>query len=77
MKTEFLAVHDYDTGGAWIYLLADSASQIHERYPELRVVSGRPNWLTDEEDQRLRERVTIDIADTENQFLAALLQQRT
>lgn len=76
MKTEFVAVYDYGTGSGWVYLLADSAVQIHERFPELRVIRDRPNWLTGEEDQRLRERMTIDI-DGENQFLAALLQQRT
>src|SRR5260370_4154646 len=75
--TEFLAVYDYGTGGVWVYLLADSAAQIHERYPELRVVSDRPDWLTGEEDRRLRERMTIGIDDTQNKFLAALLQQRT
>jgi hypothetical protein len=42
LKTEFLAVYDYETGGAWVYLLADSAAQIHERFPELRVVNDRP-----------------------------------
>ena len=77
MKTEFLAVYDYETGGTWVYLLADSVAQIHLRFPELRVLNDRPSWLTDEVDQRLRERMTIDIDDTENPFLAALLQQRT
>jgi hypothetical protein len=77
MKTELLAAYDYGTGGVWVYLLADSAAQIHERFPELRVVSDRLNWLTNEQDRRRRERMTIDIDDTENRFLAALLQQRT
>jgi hypothetical protein len=77
MKTEFLAAYDYKTGGGWVYLLADSAAQVHQRFPELRVVHDRPSWLTDEEDQRLRERMTIDIDDTDNPFLTALLQQRT
>jgi hypothetical protein len=77
MKTEFLAVYNYGTGGAWVYLLADSAAQIHERFPEIHVVRDRPDWLTEEEDQRLRERMTIDIDDTKNRFLAALLRQRT
>jgi hypothetical protein len=42
MKTEFLAVYDYETGGAWVYPLADSAAQVHERFPELRVGRGVP-----------------------------------
>jgi hypothetical protein len=41
MRTKFLAVYDYGTGGVWVYLLADSAAQIHECFPEFRVVSDR------------------------------------
>jgi len=74
-KTGFLTVYDYGTGGAWAYLLADSPAQIRERFPGLRVITSRPAWLTGEEDQRLRERMTIDIDDTTNPFIAALLQQ--
>jgi hypothetical protein len=74
VRKEFLVVYDYGTGGAWAYLLADSAAQIHDRFPELRVVGERPDWLTDEEVQHLRGRMTIDIDDVGNQFLAALAQ---
>ena len=77
MKTECLACYDYGTGGAWLCLVAASAAQIRERFPGLHVVTHRPNWLTDQEDRLLRERMTIDIDNTENAFLAALLQQRT
>jgi hypothetical protein len=77
MKSEYLACYDYGTGGAWAYLLADSAAQIRERFPELQVVTDRPNWLSDEQDRLLHERMTIDINDTDNAFLAALLRQRT
>jgi hypothetical protein len=57
MKKEFLAVYDYGTAGAWACLLADSAAQIHERFPKPHVVTDRPGWLTDEEDRHLRERM--------------------
>ena len=77
MKTEYLACNDYGTGGVWVYLVADSAAQIRERFPELHVVTARPAWLTDQQDRLLHERMTIDIDDTENAFLAALLHQRT
>lgn len=76
MREEFLVVYDYGTGGAWAYLLADTAAQIRDRFPELRVVNERPGWLTEEEEQHLRGRMTIDIDDVGNQFLAALVQQR-
>ncbi len=64
-------------GGARLYLVADSPAQIRERFPELHVITDRPTWLTDHEHRLLRERMMIDINDTENAFLAALLQQRT
>jgi hypothetical protein len=51
MKTEYLACHDYASGGVWLYLMADSAAQIRERFPELRVVTDRPSWLTNGEDR--------------------------
>ena len=77
MKTGYLACYDYGTGGVWVYLVADSAAQIRERFPELQLVTDRPGWLTDEQDRILRERMTIDIDDTDNPFLAALIQHRT
>ena len=57
MRNDFPAVYDYGTGGARACLLADSAARLHERFPKLHVVTGRPDWLTDEEDRRLRERM--------------------
>jgi hypothetical protein len=47
-----------------------------DRWPRKPTPAGWRYRLTDEEDQRLREQMTIDIDDTKNQFLAALLQQR-
>ena len=54
-KTEYLACYDYATGGAWLYLVADSPAQIRERFPDLHVVTARPNWLTDQEDRLVHE----------------------
>src|SRR5260370_10286428 len=49
MRTEFLAVYDYGTGRVWVYLLADSAAQLHARYPTLRLGTARPHWLAGSE----------------------------
>jgi hypothetical protein len=76
MRTEFLVLYDYRTGGAWAYLLADSEDQIRERFPNLQIVAQRPDWLTEDEDRRLRERMTIDIDDSSNPFIAALEVER-
>jgi len=76
MRREFLAVYDYETGGAWMFLLADSAEQVGERFPELQIVTQRPGWLTGDEERHLRERMTIDIDDIDNPVLAALVRGR-
>jgi hypothetical protein len=75
MRSEFLVLYDYGTGGSWAYLQADSEGQIHARYPQLKVMTVRPEWLTPEVDANLRRRMTIDINDSENPFLAALNAQ--
>ena len=54
MRREFLTVYDYGQGGVWTLLLADSAHQIRDRYPELKVVTHPPGTMTDEELERIR-----------------------
>ena len=76
MRKDFLVVYDYGAGGAWAVLLADSPAQVRERFPELRIVTERPAWLTRQEERRLRERMTIDVDDTDHPFLAALIGGR-
>jgi hypothetical protein len=76
MKQEFLVLYDYETGGAWAYLLADSEKQVGERYPELEVVHERPSWMSDEFAAGLRGRMTIDIDDDADPFLKALREGR-
>jgi hypothetical protein len=61
MRQDFLVVYDYGTGGAWAVLRADSPEQVRERFPELRIVTQRPAWLTSEQERLLRERMTIDV----------------
>jgi hypothetical protein len=75
-KTDFLVGYDYGTGGVWAYLLADSPDEIAQRYPELQVISERPSWMSDDEERGIRERMTIDIDDEANEFLAALRSSR-
>jgi hypothetical protein len=36
----------------------------------------RPAWLTSSQERLLRERMTIDVEDTDNPFLAALIRSR-
>jgi hypothetical protein len=76
MKSEFLVVYDYETGGAWAYMKAEFEAEIVQRFPELKVVSVRPRWLDEREERLIRERMTIDVDDSEHPFLAALIRAR-
>ncbi len=55
MDSEYLVVYDYGMGGLWGVLLAPSEVAIKAKYPELRIASERPAWMTEEAFQRLRE----------------------
>jgi hypothetical protein len=45
-KRPFLVVYDYGQGGIWMYLYAESAEQIAERYPGLTVITEWRDWMT-------------------------------
>ncbi len=76
MKTDHLVCYDYGTGGVWLYLQAESAEQITDRFPEFIVIIERPPWLDEDEEREIRERMTIDIDDAEHWFLAQFLRRR-
>ncbi len=76
MRKEFLVLYDYRKGGVWAYLMAESADQIEQMFPELKVVTDHPAWLTEDEERKLRARMTIDIDDIHNLFLASLIDSR-
>ena len=60
-KRPFLVVYDYGQGGIWAYVLAQSANEIESRFPDLRVVATRPDWMDDEREARIRKNRTLDI----------------
>ncbi len=55
MRKKFLTCYDYQTGGVWQYIYADSKNQILNKYPALIVVGKTPDWLIKESDIQLRE----------------------
>jgi hypothetical protein len=77
MSREFLVAYDYETGGAWAFILADSEEQLRMSFPELRIVTHRPPWLNEEEEHLIRERMTIEVTDINHPFLAALIRSRS
>lgn len=76
MKRKFLVNYDYGMGGAWAFLMAESAAEIGERFPELTVVHDRPAWMTSDDVNRLEETLTLDIDDRSAPILKELLARR-
>jgi hypothetical protein len=76
MKASYLVCYDYQHGGVWAFVLAESRSEFTEKYPELELVDSMPTWMTQDVVDRLRLTMTIDVNDTENPFFAALIKQR-
>ncbi len=75
MKRAFLTLYDYETGGAWQFIVAQSEEEIRARYPELQVVD-RPPWMSNELMEDLRFR-TVDLGDEDDPFLRALREGRS
>lgn len=60
-------------GGVWAVVMADSADQITNRYPEIGIATDRPGWMDDAHFERLRrEAVDIDAAEDEGIFKAVV-----
>jgi hypothetical protein len=76
MKHKHLVVYNYGQGGLWAFIRADSAEQIEERYPELKVVSEIPTWMTDDIRSRLEATETYDLDAPPSGLLADLLRER-
>jgi hypothetical protein len=75
VKTAYLVLYDYESGGAWFFLLAESADQIGATFPKLTVMEQRPAWMDADEEERIRAEATLDIDDLENPILAGLHRQ--
>ena len=73
MPRRYLVVYDYGMGGLWAYVIASSATQILDAFPELKVVHEQPEWMDDAECGRL------DVLDIERPsgLLSQILADRT
>ena len=69
MRKKFLTLYDYGTGGCWMYICADSAQDVLDKYPELRILDREPDWF-DDESRRITE--TVDIDDPTNLYLRGM-----
>jgi hypothetical protein len=50
----FLACYDYETGGVWLYVKAENASELAARHPALTVFDKAPSWWTPELDSQAK-----------------------
>ena len=71
MRSRFLTVYDYGTGGVWQYITADSIEQITTKYPKLTVLVEPPAWWSERPIQNLR---TYDIDAEPTDFLKSLAE---
>ena len=73
MPSRYLVVYDYGMGGLWAYVIASSATEILDAFPELEVVHEQPEWMDD------AERGRLDVLDIERPsgLLSQILADRT
>ena len=80
MKRPYLVLYDYDTGGVWSYLRADSPAQIHAKFRDLVVYEEPPAWMDEDERRAIEARAPYDVETAELDdpvFLARLLRHRS
>lgn len=73
---KFLVVYDYGQGGVWAFVRATSPDEIRRRFPELRVVTARPHWMSDELRLQIEETENHDLDEPPRGLLADLIAQR-
>ena len=61
MKDKFIILYDYETGGAWGTVLAQSKQDILEKFPELTIVDERPEWMNSSEFDEICSQKPVDI----------------
>ena len=61
--SEFWVAYDYGTGGAWGLACAGSAREITQAFPELEVITERPDWMFDDDEEEIRRNARFVVAD--------------
>jgi hypothetical protein len=77
VKKEFLVVYDYGTGGVWALVRARSAEEIKTKFEDLEVVDQRPDFITDEVLDDIRQKFSFDIDRPEGWITQLLRQEGT
>jgi hypothetical protein len=77
VKTKFLVVYDYGTGGLWAVISAASPAEIIEKYPALTVLEKQPDWMTKEYYLDIASKSTFDIDDEPPRWLKLTLTEKS
>ena len=56
----YLTCYDYGQGGVWIYIDANSPSEITDSYPDLIVFEVPPAWWNEEMEKQTRKHNVSD-----------------
>jgi predicted ATP-dependent Lon-type protease len=54
-------IYDYGTGGIWAIVHARTAEEIEKKFESLKVMDLRPDFITDEVLDDIRQKFTFDI----------------
>jgi hypothetical protein len=71
--------YDYETGGVWVYIYAESPGEIHSKFRDLTVYESPPKWMSETERQDIETRSLFDLETVETQHptFAGLLRKTT
>ena len=78
MKSKFLTVFDYGTGGVWTVICARTKEEITKKFPKL-IVYGYdqpPAWMEKSELADIESKGVYDIDTPPNEFLSSLLNKK-
>jgi hypothetical protein len=75
-KRPYFACDDYGMGGIWLLIDARSAAEIEERFPALKAFEQPPDFLSDEERERIASELRFDIDAAPTGYLADLVANR-
>jgi hypothetical protein len=77
MKQPYLVVYDYDTGGIWAVIYANSPEQILAKYPELKIMEPPPDWMVGTKAREIAESTIFDIDDNPPEWLVLAHKKST
>ena len=63
MKSSYLVVYDYETGGVWGLIRAHLKEEISRKYPRLAIFDERPSWMSDADYRNIEAKMKFDIDD--------------